>query len=123
MIAPISMKQADSITAYKIVRHTSTPHTVALCSAPTDVVFGVTQDEATKSTQAVPVVTSGLAKIYMNDTIAAGALVMTDASGRGIPAVATSAGIYTVGVCLNTVSSTGTIADILVNVTHLQSQA
>ena len=121
-IAPVSMKQGDSIAAYRIVRHTSTPHTVALTTATSDFPFGITQDNAGLSSQAVPVQIAGLARVYCNDTMAAGALVMTDASGRAVPAVATSAGVYVVGVILETVTSTGTIGTILLNPYQLQSQ-
>ena len=112
--APVSFKQGDSIAAYRIVRHTSTPHTVALSTATTDIIVGVTADNANSSNQRVPVAVAGIAKVYMNDTAAAGALVMTDASGRGIPFVESTAGVYTLGVLLETVSATGAIADVLV---------
>ena len=118
--APISMKQGDSIAAYRIVRATATPNTAALCTATTDVILGVTTDDANKSNQAVPVGVSGVQKVYMNDTCAAGSLVMTDASGRGIAATANTAGVYVLGVCLNTVSATGTLAEVLVNPFQLQ---
>jgi hypothetical protein len=111
--APISFKQADSITAYKIVR-VSGVQTVALCSATTDIIIGVTADDANKSTQSVPVIVSGVAKVYMNDSVTAGALVMTDASGRGIPFVEGTAGVYSLGVALQTVNATGAIAEVLV---------
>jgi hypothetical protein len=112
--APISLKVGDSLSAYRIVRVNSSGQAAA-CSATTDVIAGVTVDEATKSNQAVPVAVGGVAKVYCNDTIAAGGLIMTDASGRGIPAVANTAGIYVLGTCLNTVSATGTLAEVLVN--------
>lgn len=118
--APVSFKQGDSIAAYRIVRATSTPNTVALASATTDVLIGVTVDEATKSTQAVPVAISGIAKVYMNDTCAAGSIITTDASGRGIAATANTAGVYVLGVCLNTVSATGTLADVLLQPYQVQ---
>ena len=112
--APISFKQGDSIAAYRIVRVTSTPNTVALSTATTDIVVGVTLDNASSSNQAVPVAVSGIAKVYMNETAASGVLVMTDASGRGTPFVESTAGVYTIGVLLNTVSATGTLADVLI---------
>jgi len=111
---PISFKQASSITAYRIVRQTSTPNTVAACSATTDIILGVTTDNANAAAQGVPVAVAGVARVYCNDTMAAGVLVMTDASGRGIPFVESTAGVYTLGVCLNTVSATGTLAEVLV---------
>jgi hypothetical protein len=118
--APQSFKQGDSIAAYRIVRHTSTPNTVALASATTDVLLGITQDEAQKSNQAVPVALSGVSKLYMNDTCAAGALVTTDSVGRGVPATANTAGVNVIGVCLNTVSATGTLAEVAINPYQIQ---
>ncbi len=112
--APLSMKQGDSIAAYRIVRATSSPHTVALVTATTDVIFGVTQDNASQSNQAVPVAISGIAKVYCNDTMAAGALAMADSSGRAVPLAESTAGVYVVGVCLQTVTATGTLADFLI---------
>lgn len=112
--APVSFKQGDSISAYRIVR-VSGAHTVAACSAGTDIIVGVTVDEATKSTQAVPVAISGIARVYCNDTMAAGTLIKTDASGRGVALVESTAGVYVLGVCLDTVEHTGTIASVLVN--------
>lgn len=112
--APLSFKQADSIAAYRIVR-VSGVQTVALCSATTDIIAGVTTDEALKSTQSVPVAVSGIAKVYMNDSVAAGALVMTDAVGRGIPFVESTAGVYSLGVALQTVNATGALCEVLIN--------
>lgn len=112
--APVSFKQGDSISAYRIVR-VSGDHTVAACSAATDIIVGVTTDEATKSTQAVPVAMSGIARVYCNDTMASGTLIKTDASGRGVPFAESTAGVYVLGVLLDTVSATGTIASVLVN--------
>lgn len=112
--ASVSMKQADSIAAYRIVRVTSAD-TVALTSALTDVPFGVTQDNANASTQAVPVAIAGIARVYCNDSIAAGGLVGTDATGRGIPYVVISTGSYYVGILIGPkVNATGAIAEILV---------
>jgi hypothetical protein len=110
---PISFKQGDSISAYRIVR-VSAVQTVAACSAGTDIIVGVTADNANKSNQAVPVVVNGVAKVLFNDSIAAGALVMTDASGRGIPFVESTAGVYTLGVSLQTINATGGIGEVLV---------
>ena len=110
--APVSFKQGDSIAAYRIVR-VSAAQTVALCSAATDIIAGVTTDEALKSTQSVPVAVEGIAKVYCNDTMAAGTLVKTDASGRGVPFAESTAGVYVLGILMDTVSSTGAIAEVL----------
>ena len=118
--APISMKQGDSIAAYRIVRLTSAD-TVALCTAATDFPLGVTQDNANAANQRVPVAIAGIARVYCNDSIAAGGLVQSDASGRAVPAVATTAGVYAVGVLLGPkVNATGAIAEILVQPFQLQ---
>jgi hypothetical protein len=117
--APVSMKSGATISAYRLVR-VSGANVVTACSATTDVIAGIITDEASASGVHVPLVHDGIAKLYCNDTIAAGGLVMTDAQGRGVPAVATTAGVYVVGVCLNTVSATGTLAEILVNPFQLQ---
>jgi hypothetical protein len=112
--APISFKQGDSISAYRIVR-VSGANTVAACTATTDIIVGVTQDSANSSSQCVPVAVSGVAKVYCNDTIAAGGLVMTNSAGQAIPFAELTTGVYVLGICLDTVSATGTIANVLVN--------
>ena len=112
--APISFKQGSSISAYRIVRATATPNTVAACSATTDICIGVTADDCSNANQSVPVIVSGIAKVYMNETAAAGVLVMTNAAGQGIPFAESTAGVYTIGVLLNTVSATGTLAEVLI---------
>jgi len=110
--SPLSFPVADSLGAYLIVR-VNTSGQVAACSATTDIIAGVTVDQATKSNQAVPVAVSGIAKVYCNDTISAGGLVMTNAAGQGIPFVEGTAGVYVLGVCLNDVNATGTLAEVL----------
>lgn len=112
--APISMKVSDSISAYRIVQ-ISASHTVAVADTTTVASIGITQDQATSANQAVPVAVSGLARVYMNGTCGAGALITHDAQGRGVAATGATAGTYVVGRVLEAVSSTGTIAHILVN--------
>ena len=111
--ASISMKVADSISAYRIVR-ASGIHTVAACSATTDIILGVTQDNVANSTQAVPVQVAGIGRVYCNDTMAAGVLVSSNAAGQGVPFAEATAGAYVVGVLLETVTATGTIAQVLI---------
>ena len=110
---PLSFKVADSLAAYRIVR-VNGANQVGLSTAPADAICGVTTDEATKSNQAIAVAVDGIAKVYCNDTISAGGLVMTNGAGQGVPAVATTAGVYALGICLNTVSATGTLAEVLI---------
>ena len=111
--SPVSMKQGDSIAAYRIVR-VSAADTVAVHSASTDVPFGITNDNANGSNQSVPVNISGICRLQFNDSVVAGGLVMTDAVGRGIPYVAASTGNYSVGILIGPkVNATGAIAEIL----------
>ena len=118
--APISMRVGDTIAAYRIVTVNSSGQAAA-ASAGTDVIIGVTVDNATNSNQGVPVATSGIARVYCNDSIVSGGLIMTNASGQGIPAVATTAGIYVLGVNVGPkVNATGAIAEVLVNPFQLQ---
>jgi hypothetical protein len=118
--APLSFKASDSITAYKIVK-LSAANTVAACSAATDKILGVVADDATRANQEVPVIVAGIAKVKFNDTCAAGNWVSVDANGLGIAAVATTAGVYVVGMLVGpTVALTGTIADVVVNPFQLQ---
>lgn len=112
--APLSFKQGDSIAAYRIVR-VSGVQTVAACSATTDIIAGVTADNANASTQGVPVIVAGIGRVLFNDSIAAGGLVMTDASGRGIPFAESTAGVYTLGVSLQTINATGGVGEVLIN--------
>ena len=121
--APVSMKQGDSIAAYRIVRVTSA-NTVALTSALTDVPFGVTLDSANSTNQYVPVAIAGIAKVYCNDSIAAGGLVGTDATGRGVPYVVISTGSYFVGINIGPkVNATGALAEILIRPTFTAAGA
>lgn len=117
--APVSLKAANTLSAYRIVKLNGA-NAVSVTDTTTNVPVGVSQDEALAASQGVPVAVSGVARLYCNDTIAAGGLIMTNAAGQGVPAVATTAGVYVIGVCLDTVSATGTIARVLVNPFQLQ---
>jgi hypothetical protein len=120
--APLSFKVASTLTAYRIVK-LSASQTVALMNNATTLPVGVTTDDVKDTNQAIPVAVSGIAKVYMNDTCSAGALVMSDANGLGVPAVANTAGIYVVGMVVSgAVSATGTLADVLLNPYQLQLQ-
>lgn len=111
--APVSFKAADSISAYRIV-NISAAGTVALADTTTDGIIGVTVDEATAANQAVPVAVSGVAKVYCNETMAAGALVTTNATGMAVPATGSTTGTAVLGRVLDAVSATGTIARVLI---------
>jgi len=115
-IAPISMKVASTIAAYRIVTCTTgTASTVKVPAAATERPIGITSDSVLDTSSAIPVAFSGIQKLYFNDTVTSGALVASDSSGRGVPHVDTTAGSYVVGVLIGaTVAATGTIADVLI---------
>ena len=84
---------------YLFVKATSTADTVDVCSAATDVVLGVLQDEGTTG-QGVGVRLFGHTKIILGETVAAGAILGPDTSGRGVAVVAgTDTTTYRAGIC------------------------
>jgi len=115
-IAPISMKVASTISAYRIVTCTTgTANTVKVPASATERPIGITADSVLDTTSSIPVAFSGIQKLYFNDTVTSGNLVASDSSGRGVPHVDTTAGSYVVGVLIGaTVAATGTIADVLI---------
>lgn len=115
-IAPISMKVASTISAYRIVTCTTgTANTVKVPAAATERPIGITADSVLDTSSSIPVAFSGIQKLYFNDTVTSGNMVAADSSGRGVPHVDTTAGSYVVGVLIGaTVAATGTIADVLI---------
>jgi hypothetical protein len=109
--------EVGSIAAYRIVRvsSTTTGNFIALCSATSDVPFGVTQDNCNAVNQYVPVAIGGIARVYVNDSLAAGAAFCTDAVGRAVPYTTPSTGGYMVGINIGPkVNATGAIAEVLI---------
>ncbi len=115
-IPPISLKASTTISAYRIVTLlTSTAMTVKVPAAASECPIGVSLDTVLDTGAAIPIAGPGsIAKLYFNDTIAAGRLVASDSSGRGVLHADVTAGSYVVGLSLEAVASTGTIAKIFV---------
>ncbi len=113
-VAPISMKVATTLSAYRIVCNlTSTANAVKYPASVAEMPIGVTADTVLDTTGAIPVIVSGIAKVYFNDTVTTGSLVAADSSGQAVPYVNNTAGGYVVGVLIGpTVAATGTIAEI-----------
>lgn len=118
-----TFKVASTLAAQRIVAMTSTAYTVGYPADAKALPLGITKDNVKDTTTGVPVACVGeRAKLYMNETMAAGGLVGSDTSGRGIPrtlvAQTTSAASTTVayvGVLLGpAVALTGTIGEILI---------
>lgn len=86
--------------------------TADLCSAATDVVIGVLQDEGSTG-QGLNVRVMGHSKVYLAATVAAGALVGTHTDGRATTITAgTSTTAYVAGRCI-VGGDTGDVGEIV----------
>ena len=113
-IAPISLKVASTLAAYRIVK-ISAAHTAAYPASASERCIGVTTDTVTETNQAIPVAIGGIVKIQFNDTCAAGGLVASNSAGQGVPHVDVTAGSYVIGHLIgDAVAATGTIAQVLI---------
>lgn len=117
-----SFKVAATLAAQRVVALTGTANTVGYPENNQRLPIGITLDTVKDTTQAIPVACVGsIAKLLFDDTVAAGALVASDSSGRGVPftlanttTALTLASAY-VGVLVGpAVAATGTIADVFV---------
>lgn len=119
-----TFKVLTTLAAYRIVSLvTGTAFTVEFPDTVTALPVGVTKDTVKDTTGSIPVRCAGeRAKLFFNDTLAAGELVSPDTSGRGVPfamgAATTTA--LTINTCYigpligPTVALTGTLAEVLV---------
>ena len=116
-IAPISFKVRTTLGAYRIVAaDTAGSNFVVAPSAATVQPIGVTMDTVKDTTSSIPVICYGIAKVLFNETMSSGGLVAADSAGRGVPHADTTAGSYVIGRLVGpAISSTGTIAEVLVN--------
>jgi hypothetical protein len=116
-VAPISLKASTTIPAYYIVTAvTGTANSCKVAAAATDLPLGVSADTVLDTNLAIPVIFSGIAKVYFNDSCASGALVASNAAGQGVAHASASAGSYVIGTLIGPkVEATGTIANVLVN--------
>ena len=111
----ISLKVLTTLTAQRIVSLSSTPQTAIYPAALTNPMVGITLDAVTDVNQAIPVQTNGIAKLYMNDTCAAGDLIAGEAAtGYGKKHIDTTAGSYVIGQALEASAATGTVIQVLI---------
>jgi hypothetical protein len=118
-----SFKVATTLSAYRCVTLlSSSANVVAYPESDLRPLIGITKDTVLDTTGAISVACAGeRAKLFFNDTVAAGQLVGADSSGRGIPfsfgstsASNTFPSAY-IGVLIGpAVSATGTIAEVLI---------
>lgn len=118
----ISAKVATTLSAQRIVAAAASAFTVCYPTAAAHMPIGITLDTVKDITQALPVQLNGPAYGYFNDTVAAGALVASDTSGRAVPfslaltSTAISAPSAYVGVLWDAaVAATGAVAQILIH--------
>jgi|GEM_PF-2173422 len=121
-IAPTSFKCATTLTAYRgVVIASTSAETVSFPETNTALPIGITADTARNGY--VGVYGAGqIAKLYFNETMAAGRLVALDSSGRGVPftvGTQTTTGMTIqscyIGVLVGpAVTATGTIADVFI---------
>lgn len=98
----ISCIAAQTLSAFRVVRHTGTRNTVNLYDTTTSLIFGVTADDSADGTgTSVKVVLAGTAKVACAASVSAGALVTAQS--------ATSSGlIMEVGAHVNNTTTAAT---------------
>lgn len=117
----ISAKVASTLSAQRLVGAAAAAGTVCYPTAAAHLPIGVTLDTVKDTNNSIPVQVNGAAYVYFNDTVAAGALVGADTSGRAVPftlaatSTAISAPAAYAGVLWGAaVGLTGAVAQILI---------
>ena len=110
----ISQKVLTTLLAQRIVALSTTPHTVIYPAALTSPMVGITLDTVLDTTGSIPVAVTGIAKVYMNDTCAAGDLIAGNSSGQGLKHVDTTAGSHVIGQALEASAATATVIQVLI---------
>jgi len=114
-----SFRVLTTLAAYRVMALDTAGSHQAGCAvkypaAATDRICGISKSTVKDTTAAIEVAVGGIAPLTFNDTASAGALVTGDANGLGVAHADTTAGSFVVGRVLQTVSATGTIAQVLV---------
>lgn len=110
----ISLNVLTTLASQRIVALSTTKHTAIYPAGLTSPMVGISIQEVTDTNQSIPVQVDGIAKVYMNDTCAAGDLIAGDTSGMGKKHVDTTAGSYVVGQALEACAATGTVIQVLI---------
>lgn len=118
-----SFKVASTLAAHRVVAANSSGNNTVIYPAATSVLpLGITKDTVLDTNEGIRVAGPGeIAKLFFNDTVAAGGLVGFDTQGRGVPvtsgatSTAISAGAGVIGILVGAaVATTGTIADVYI---------
>lgn len=125
-----SFKVLTTLSSYRCVGAAAAAMTVQYPADLRALPLGITIDTVLDTVSSIPVQMNGIGKLYMNDTVTAGAIVASDTSGRGVPHVfaltstsATLASAYLGILCDATVALTGTISLIAINPGFLRGSA
>jgi len=108
-----SFKAATTLSAYRAV-YISAEDTVAHANSAGALVIGVTIDVNQDTTTGVPVRVAGVADLFFNQTISAGAEVGVDTAGRGV-VLSDTITSRSIGYAMEAVDATGTIAKIVIH--------
>lgn len=104
-----------AIAAYRIVK-LSAADTVIQSAAATDAHIGVVTDVGPASGERCEVMTHGIANVEAGAAVTLGALVTSDATGRGIAAApAVGANARHIGVALDAASAAGDVIRVLLS--------
>ena len=117
-----SFKVASTLASQRFVALSGNANEVGYPSAGDKIPIGITIDTVKDTNQAIPVAMPGeIAPLLFNDTVASGALVASDTSGRGVPhvlaATTTSLTLPAAygGLLVDaSVALTGTVANVLI---------
>lgn len=101
-----SMVAEAAISAYRIVKVGAADGQVLTAAAATDLSIGVVENVAPAIGERCSVVMVGVAEITLGGTVARGAAVTSDASGRAVTA---SAGNRRIGIAL----ASGVVGDVV----------
>lgn len=110
-----SFTAGAAITAFRLLK-LSAAETVVPAAAAADASIGVANEVAAASGERQDVVMAGIAFVEAGAAVALGALVMSDASGRGITATAAAgSNVRVIGTAIDAASAAGDVIRVLVS--------
>lgn len=111
-----------AVLPYRIVKLGTADGQVVQAAAATDAAIGIADNLGQASAgYRVEVIHEGIAEIEAGAAITRGALLMADASGRGITATASAgSNVAIVGRALNSAAAAGEIVNVLVSIGTFQ---
>lgn len=115
-----SFTAGAAIAAFRLVK-LSAAETVVPAAAAADASIGVANEVAAASGERQDVVMAGIAFVEAGAAVALGALVMSDASGRGITATAAAGtNVRVIGTALDAASAAGDVIRVLLSLGSFQ---